>query len=548
MGLLLILSQLLITLTAAAVELHSGRNLQLADLDRIDSFWGQLLMAGSGTAVAISVWIAGRFIDRRKFRSFGFSLSRSWWTDLAFGLGLGTLLMAVIFLVEWTVGWIEIQGIQLNLVNGQSLLTTVLIPLLLFIVIGFYEELFNRGYLIKNISESLTGSIFSPRYAVLTAFMINAVVFALLHLSNPNSSIRTALNISLAGLFLGSAYLFTGELAIPIGLHISWNFFQGVVFGFPVSGAAFSSLSLFKITQLGPDLWTGGQFGPEGGLLGTLVMLLGTGLIIVWIHSRTGEIGLNLSLSSYQPRSEPFSRTPSPNRPNGSSSPLLDFAEQPINHVIWDWNGTLLDDLDLCLDIINRILASRGLSSLTREQYQQVFDFPVKDYYQRLGFDFTREPFETISTEFITTYERRRSECHLMDGAQQALEAVSRLGISQSIISASKMEYLSLAVAEYGIEGYFERIMGLDNHHAHGKLALAEGFLASNNLEASNVLIIGDTTHDAAIAASLGASCLLIPNGHHSKQRLQETGAVMIDTLLDLHQQLLSITHGYNAF
>ena len=541
MGLLLALSQLPIALAASAVDLYTGGDLLMSDLESIDSLWGQLLLVGSGIAVTISVWAAGRFLDRRKFQSFGLALTRSWWGDFTFGLGLGAFLMAAIFLVEWTAGWIQIQEILPNQVGGRDLLATLGMPMVVFIVVGFYEELYNRGYLIKNISEGLAGQTRRPRMALMAAFAINAAVFGFLHLSNPNSSLWSAMNISLAGLFLGFAYILTGQLALPIGLHISWNYFQGPIFGFPVSGASFSTHSAIGITQLGPDLWTGGQFGPEGGLLGTLIMLVGTALIALWIHFRTGRIKLDLTLTNYRPR---VPKTSTHEQPD-TNIPVLPFSGTHLpSHVIWDWNGTLLDDLDLCLDIINKILANRELPTLTREQYQEVFDFPVRDYYQRLGFDFAHEPFEAISTEFITTYERRRSECHLMDGARQALDALSRLGISQSIISASKLDYLARAVSEYGIEDYFEHIMGLDNHHAQGKLTLAENFLASGNLEPGRILIIGDTTHDAAIARSLGTFCLLIPNGHHSKHRLLETGAGVMDSLLEFNLQLERIVYG----
>jgi len=529
MALFLAISQLLLAVTVGAVAISSPENSpQLADFNDPNTFLGELLLILSGLIVAVSVWVAGRFLDHRKFKSYGFSLTRNWWVDFAFGLSLGTLLMTAIFITEWTAGWIQIQPVS----NGGWFdLPALGISLATFIVVGFYEELLSRGYLIKNLSEGLAALPGGPRSAILIAALISSVFFGFLHAANPNSTIWSSLNIGLAGLFLAAGYLFTGQLAIPIGIHISWNFFQGSVFGFPVSGAVFHRFSIIKINQLGPDLWTGGRFGPEGGLLGIFAVLLGTTLITLWIRGRQGSVDLEFSLTEYQYREQT-----KPNNPNHLSDEPVDLLRpktilQLPQQLVWDWNGTLLDDLDLCLEIINSILGSRDLPILTREQYREVFDFPVEDYYRRIGFDFSIEPFENISTEFITTYERRRPECQLMDGARKALKTTSQLGIPQNIISASKVDYLYPAVKEYGIASYFSHVLGLDNHHAAGKLALAENFLVSNKLDPENVLIIGDTVHDSEIASSLGMKCILIPNGHHSEQRLLKTDAAILYSL-----------------
>jgi phosphoglycolate phosphatase len=208
-----------------------------------------------------------------------------------------------------------------------------------------------------------------------------------------------------------------------------------------------------------------------------------------------------------------------------------------IDHIIWDWNGTLLDDLDLCLDVINGMLQRRDLPGIDRAGYQEIFDFPVRDYYLRLGFDFSREPFQQISTEFITLYEQGRPNCHLVEGALETLEEVSQKGYTQSILSASKSAYLNQAVQDHGLKDYFNPILGLDNHHAAGKLDLARNYFNDNPRDTSRLLLIGDTTHDAAIADDLGLACLLIPRGHHSQDRLAATGAPLlpgIRALIDL--------------
>lgn len=201
------------------------------------------------------------------------------------------------------------------------------------------------------------------------------------------------------------------------------------------------------------------------------------------------------------------------------------------DHLIWDWNGTLFDDVQLCLDVMNAMLAKRGMPVVSRQAYRQVFDFPVRNYYQKLGYDFEREPFEAISTEFITAYEFQRSGCELMPGAAITLQAVSQQGITQSVLSASKGDYLRQALLEYGLAGWFCAVYGLDNHHAAGKLAVGMALMAEQKLDPGRVLLVGDTTHDAEVAAAMGIACWLIPNGHQDPARLVATGVPVIPDL-----------------
>jgi phosphoglycolate phosphatase len=211
------------------------------------------------------------------------------------------------------------------------------------------------------------------------------------------------------------------------------------------------------------------------------------------------------------------------------------------HHLIWDWNGTLFDDVQLCLDIMNGMLSKRGMPTVTREGYIQVFDFPVINYYRQLGYDFEQEPFEGISTEFITAYETQRAQCKLMPGTKATLEAIARLGLSQSVLSASKQDYLHQALREYGLAGYFSSAYGLDNHHAAGKQEAGLAFMAEQNLDPHKVLLVGDTTHDAQVAAAMGVDCWLIPNGHQDRGRLSAVGVPVIEDLTQVPAKLLPV-------
>ena len=247
---------------------------------------------------AVSVWIAGLFPDRRRLSDFGVHLNLNWWIDLGFGMALGAVLMGLIFAVEVGAGWVTVTGTfhsQLpDLLPGTSLPllpfgVALSLSLLLFIAVGIGEEFFSRGYHLKNLAEGL--GFIKPKGAVLVATLISSVIFGLMHAGNPNANVVSTFNLFLAGLFLAVGYILTGELAIPIGLHITWNFFQGNVFGFPVSGTD-AGATFIAIEQGGPPLVTGGAFGPEAGLIGIAAMILGGILTILWVRLRYGRVGI----------------------------------------------------------------------------------------------------------------------------------------------------------------------------------------------------------------------------------------------------------------
>jgi membrane protease YdiL (CAAX protease family) len=247
---------------------------------------------------AVSVWIAGLFPDRRKLSDFGVHLGLSWWLDLAFGLALGAVLMGLVFTVELAAGWITVigtlQGQLPELAPGISMPgvpfgVAIVASLILFVAVGIGEEFLSRGYHLKNMTEGL--GLLRPKGAIIVATVVSSVIFGLMHAGNPNANVISTFNLFLAGVFLALGYILTGELAIPIGLHITWNFFQGNVFGFPVSGMN-AGATLIAVEQGGNDLVTGGAFGPEAGLIGIAAMILGSILIALWVRVRYGRVGL----------------------------------------------------------------------------------------------------------------------------------------------------------------------------------------------------------------------------------------------------------------
>ena len=224
-------------------------------------------------AITLSVWIARRALDHRSFSSLGLELKAPAARDLLVGFLIPLPLFALIFVAQWGLGWLTIEG--WGWAGGSFVLTVfgVLLGLAGFLAVGFYEELLFRGYYLQNLKEG-TG--------LTLALFLSSAVFALAHAGNFSSSIASSLGIFAAGYFLAYGWLRTRALWLPIGLHIGWNFFQGPVFGFAVSGTPTPSIVVHSVE--GPELLTGGGFGPEAGLI--VLPLMGLGSLLIWLYTR----------------------------------------------------------------------------------------------------------------------------------------------------------------------------------------------------------------------------------------------------------------------
>jgi phosphoglycolate phosphatase len=203
-------------------------------------------------------------------------------------------------------------------------------------------------------------------------------------------------------------------------------------------------------------------------------------------------------------------------------------------HIIWDWNGTLLNDAWLCVDVMNTMLAERKLPLITLEIYRNIFDFPVRDYYGKLGYDFDKESFEKVGMEFMILYNERQKECMLHSQAVHVLDEISKRGLNQSILSAREQNELRKETRELDVARYFGKIYGLDDHYAHGKTDVGIKLLHDLNVAKEKVIFIGDTRHDSEVADELGIDCILIPMGHHSIERLKKCNKSIILSINDL--------------
>jgi phosphoglycolate phosphatase len=203
-------------------------------------------------------------------------------------------------------------------------------------------------------------------------------------------------------------------------------------------------------------------------------------------------------------------------------------------YIFWDWNGTLLNDSLLCIEILNIQLVQEGLPAISIDDYRRLFDFPLWDFYQTAGFDFSRTPFETIAARFMEVYNRRRFECDLQPHARETLAALSRAGLRQSVLSAYERTSLSEMVRHFGLSPYFERVIGPDNTHAEGKIGEGKRLLAEIGIPASQAVLIGDTVHDHDVAHAMGIHCILFAGGHHTKEKLATTGVPVFGRIDDI--------------
>jgi phosphoglycolate phosphatase len=212
----------------------------------------------------------------------------------------------------------------------------------------------------------------------------------------------------------------------------------------------------------------------------------------------------------------------------------MDIMLSKYKCIVWDWNGTLIDDAWLCCSVLNETRRKRGMAAVTLEEYVRVFDFPLIDYYRRIGFDFEKEPWDVVAKEFADAYEVRRPACSLHKDARAVLEAFAQAGFRQVILSAYRQPFLAEVVQHFDIQKYFTLLAGVDNHFAHGKADLGKSLPARMDCRASELLLLGDTRHDYDVAGAIGADCLLVAAGHQDRDRLRLCGCAVLDSLTDL--------------
>ena len=200
--------------------------------------------------------------------------------------------------------------------------------------------------------------------------------------------------------------------------------------------------------------------------------------------------------------------------------------------MIWDFNGTLLDDVQLCYEILEQLLKENHLPPASMEKYRNQFYFPVKDYYRDMGFDVSN--YDALSKRFMELYQKDCLHCSLYPKIEEVLAKIKEQKILQVCLSASQVDHLKMQLEYFKIDTYFDFILGLDNIYAKSKIKIAQNWLKENHLENQKMLCIGDSTHDFEVAKALNADCVLMSYGHFTKNRLAATHAKVFDHMDEL--------------
>ena len=208
-------------------------------------------------------------------------------------------------------------------------------------------------------------------------------------------------------------------------------------------------------------------------------------------------------------------------------------------HIIWDWNGTIVNDRWLSVEVLNEILRDFSLPAQSEEDYRENFSFPVIDYYRRLGFSVSKEKFDEIGQYFIRRFNAKRYECSLNEGALELIQKISQKDVPQSVLSAYEKNFLSEALEHFGVKKYLSKFSGLSDVNANTKLELGLKHVASLNLAPEEIIILGDTDHDYAVSQAAQTSCALVATGHQSASRLKKTGAQVFEKFADLEDFLM---------
>lgn len=209
--------------------------------------------------------------------------------------------------------------------------------------------------------------------------------------------------------------------------------------------------------------------------------------------------------------------------------------ENRERYLIWDWNGTLLDDVETCVDVMNGMLERRGLAPLKSvECYRGIFTFPVREYYKKAGLNPACESFEKLALEYISEYNRRALSCGLVPYAREILREAEAMGFRQLLVSATESETLEEQAEQYGLTGCFEAVLGAENFLGEGKAGVARRYLEERNVAPNQAIFVGDTVHDCEVAQTVGSPCVLTASGHQDRPRLEAMGVPVLGGLEEL--------------
>ena len=184
------------------------------------------------------------------------------------------------------------------------------------------------------------------------------------------------------------------------------------------------------------------------------------------------------------------------------------------SHILWDWNGTLLDDLELCAGIMREMMVEHGLDPISLDEHRKKFRLPVEDFYKDLGFDLGRVEFKHLAEDFVKKYRERFHLCRLFQGTSDLLASLQKAGKRQAVLSAAREKELHYLVQHFELSGFFDLVFGLADSHAISKVERGKELLEQWKAPREKAILVGDMDHDRDVAKALGIEILLVDNGH----------------------------------
>lgn len=204
------------------------------------------------------------------------------------------------------------------------------------------------------------------------------------------------------------------------------------------------------------------------------------------------------------------------------------------SYVLWDFNGTIVNDVEICLDIVNELLAEKGMDKISLETYRNVFTFPVIEYYKRVGLISDESEFEEMAHKWMNRYYEREKDSTLHENIISTLDKIKGMGIHQGVLSASRIDQLTRMLEQFGVQDYMEDILGISDIYAASKVNIGLDFIDQHGLSKSAFVMLGDTLHDYEVAKEMGIDCILIAQGHQSFEVLQQSGVRVVESCEDV--------------
>lgn len=190
-------------------------------------------------------------------------------------------------------------------------------------------------------------------------------------------------------------------------------------------------------------------------------------------------------------------------------------------HIIWDWNGTILNDVDYVVTLMNDILLECEMDAISKDRYKKIFEFPVRLYYDALGFDYNKRPFEQLCNDFVVRYMKGIHQCAPFKHVIPVLNEVSQSDKIQSVLSATDQASLDIMIKHYKFENTFDYTFGIKDKFAASKIERGHELMKKVNASPQDTLMIGDTLHDLEVGEELGIDVLLLDHGHQCGDKLR---------------------------